>query len=307
MVEDLPDYQSLMAPVLHQLRGGEPRTVLELTRTLAPQFQLTDDQLAVMLPSGKTSVWRSRVRWAVAYLYQAKAVERTARGIYQITARGRQLLDAHPNHITNSELRAYEEFRDFLSRSRPVDGRVVTQEAPRADTERSTPNDRIAAAVGDAHAAVAHELLDRVMSQPPYFLERLVLELLAAMGYTGAKGTADHVGRSGDEGIDGVVNQDALGLDRIYVQAKRYALDRSVGRPDVQAFVGALHGQQADRGIFITTAHFTREALEYSQRVAQRIVLVDGPRLAQLMIDHGVGTQVEQSFALVRVDEDFFD
>jgi restriction system protein len=224
--------------------------------------------------------------------------------VFTITDRGRQLMGANPERVGNEQLEQFDEFRDFVARSRSAQTRRPAEATE--DTSPATPDDQIEAAVAEANAALASELLDRVRNQPPYFLERLVLKLLVAMGYTGSLGDANHLGRSGDHGVDGVVNQDVLGLDRIYVQAKRYT-DRTVGRPEIQAFVGALHGQQASRGVFITTSRFAREAREYVERVQQRVVLIDGEDLARLMIAHQVGVQVEQTVVLLKVDEDFFD
>jgi restriction system protein len=171
----------------------------------------------------------------------------------------------------------------------------------------ATPRETIAAAVEETNAAVATELLTRIREQNPAFLERLVLRVLTAMGYGGAEGSAEQLGRSGDEGLDGVIRQDPLGLDRIYVQAKRYAADRPVGRPDIQGFVGALHGAQADRGVFITTSRFSQDAVTYAERVASRVILIDGHDLAALCVKHNIGVQDREAYVLKRIDEDFFD
>ena len=170
-----------------------------------------------------------------------------------------------------------------------------------------TPREAVATAVDEANAAVAAEVLDRVRLREPAFLERLVLEVLTAMGYGGAAGAAEHLGRAGDEGLDGVIRQDPLGLDRIYVQAKRYGASKAVGRPEIQEFVGALHGAQADRGIFITTSRFTPEAVTYADRVAARVILIDGLALSGLMVRYNIGVQDQQTYVIKRVDEDFFD
>lgn len=308
----IPDYQTLMAPVLRQLADGGQHAVKDMAAALAVGFGLTDDELAQVLPSGRLTVWRSRVHWATQYLYQAGAISRSRRGVFTITDRGRALLAQHPARVGNAELEQFEEFRDFKSRSRSASSRteVIEASAPGASIElvdRATPHDRIAAAADEANTAVAAELLARINEQPPEFLERVVLDLLVAMGYAGALGNPEHLGRSGDEGIDGVLNQDALGLDRIYVQAKRHASGKPIGRPDIQAFVGALHGAQATRGVFITTSRFSDEAREYTRFAPQRLVLIDGHELTRLMVLHGVGVQTEQTFILKKIDEDFFD
>lgn len=302
----IPNYQAIMAPLLHRLADGQPHRVRDLADELAKDFGLTDEELSEVLPSGRSSVWRSRLHWATQYLSQARAIDRLARGVFAINDRGRALLAEHPDRIGNDELEPFQEFREFRARSRAVGAPSSPQGEP-APVLEVTPDERIAAAVAEVHAAVASELLQRIGSQPPHFLERLVLRLLVAMGYAGARGSTDHLGRSGDEGVDGVIKQDALGLDRIYIQAKRYALDRTIGRPEIQAFVGALQGAQASRGVFITTGKVSREGREYVDRVPQHIVLLDGTELARLMIEHGVGVQAERTFILVKVDEDLFD
>jgi restriction system protein len=171
----------------------------------------------------------------------------------------------------------------------------------------ATPRETIASAVEESNAAVADEVLERVREHDPAFLERLVLDVLTAMGYGGAAGSAEHLGRSGDKGLDGVIKQDALGLDRIYVQAKRYAADQTIGRPQIQEFVGALHGAQADRGIFITTSRFSAEAYTYADRVAARLILLDGGALSELMVRHNIGVQDRETYVIKRIDEDYFE
>lgn len=200
-----------------------------------------------------------------------------------------------------------DDYREFRSRTRTISDEP-TPDAGEIGTTHDTPLEAIGTAVRASHEALATDVLQRVLDQPPVFLEQLVLTLLSAMGYGGRAGAStEHMGRSGDGGIDGVVRQDVLGLDRVYVQAKRYAADHAVGRPDIQAFVGALHGQQADRGVFITTSRFSAEARSYVERIPNRIVLIDGRRLAELMILHNVGVQDESTFVLKRIDEDFFE
>lgn len=310
----IPDYQTLMAPVLDELSDGRERTAKDLAAALVAVFSLTDEELAQTLPSGQ-SLWRSRVQWATQYLYQARAIVRPRRGVFTITDRGRHLLATHPDRVDAKLLEQFEEFREFKSRSRTdqAGGRagLDVEPAPAAEStaenSSSTPYERIAAAAAEANSAVAAELLQRINEQPPEFLEKVVLDLLVAMGYAGALGKQEHLGRSGDEGIDGVLDQDALGLDRIYVQAKRYASGRTVGRPDIQGFVGALHGAQASRGVFITTSRFSPEARAYTAVVPQRLVLIDGDQLARLMVTHGVGVQTEQTITLKKIDEDFFE
>ena len=222
---------------------------------------------------------------------------------------GREVLAENPAAVDNALLARYPEFLDFKMRARDRQPSHPGGDAalPDQSSEKGTPREQAAQAVEEANAVVAAELLERIRARDPAFLEQLVLRLLTAMGYGGRAGAAEHLGRAGDQGLDGVIRQDALGLDRVYVQAKRYGADQSVGRPDIQAFVGALHGAQADRGIFITTGRFTSEARDYAQRVPARLVLIDGAQLTELMVLHNVGVQEEQTFTLKRVDEDFFE
>jgi restriction system protein len=298
----VPDYQSLMAPVLHALSDGETRTMSQLREIVAAQLGLSTDDRKQTITSG-APLYDNRLAWAVTYINQAGLVRRPRRGIVEITERGRAVLEEHPDQVDNNLLDQFDEFRDFRNRARG-EGRATIQPSPEKD---ATPRETIGSAVAEANNAVAAEILDRIREHDPAFLEHLVLQVLTAMGYGGAAGSAEHLGRSGDEGLDGVIKQDTLGLDRIYVQAKRYSAERTVGRPEIQEFVGALHGAQADRGIFITTSRFSPEARSYSDRVAARLVLIDGQTLASLMVDHNIGAQDRETYVIKRVDEDFFE
>ncbi len=291
-----------MAPALRILADGGEHSLADLRATVARQLALTEDDLRAKIPSG-TPLFANRLHWAVTYMYQAGLVSRPKRGVVCITKRGRQVAAAHPDRVDVRTLSEFPEFIDFKSRSHQP--RTADQPGPTDDG--ATPREAVATAVDEANAAVAAEVLDRVRQREPAFLERLVLSVLTAMGYGGAAGAAEHLGRSGDEGLDGVIRQDPLGLDRIYVQAKRYGTSRAVGRPEIQEFVGALHGAQADRGIFITTSRFTPEAITYADRVAARVVLIDCVALSGLMVRHNIGVQDQQTYVIKRVDEDFFE
>jgi len=297
-----------MLPVLRAIADGQHHRLVDVRTVLAEQLGLTDEDLALKIPSG-SPVFDSRVHWAVTYMAQAGLIRRPRRAVVQLTVRGQEVLTENPVAVDNALLSRYPEFLDFKMRARDRQPALPGSNATllAQSSEKTTPREQAAHAVEESNAAIAAELLDRVRSREPTFLEQLVLRLLTAMGYGGRAGAAEHLGRVGDQGLDGVIRQDALGLDRVYVQAKRYGADQSVGRPDIQAFVGALHGAQADRGIFITTGRFTAEALEYAQRVPARLVLIDGAQLTELMVLHNVGVQVEQTFILKRVDEDFFE
>ncbi|MGH3735146.1 MAG: restriction endonuclease [Micromonosporaceae bacterium] len=280
----VPKFDEFMLPILRHLSDSKPRHWRELRDACVREFAISDEDQAERIGSGEPRV-DNRVQWATAYLFQAGLVDRPRRGTMQITDRGRQVLADPPGAINSDYLRRYPEFRDFLARDRkggrqPVSKATTGGPMPEASSE-TTPQESIEDAVLTATAALQKELLRRVVAQPPVFLELLVLRLLRAMGYGAERGDIEHRGGPADGGIDGVIRQDPLGLDRVYVQAKRYA-DQAVGSQEIQAFVGALHGVQADRGVFITTSRFTPNALDYVKRIPNRIVLIDGLRLAAL-------------------------
>ncbi|QGK68924.1 restriction endonuclease [Allosaccharopolyspora coralli] len=297
----VPEFRSMMLPLLSFLGDGEARHWRDQRDSCIREFELTDDDLAETIASGGYRL-DGRVQWVHTHLFQAGLVDRPRRGTVQITERGRKVLADPPDQIDATYLSQFEEYREFRSRTRKTPDDANADES----TETATPWETVAAAVRENDEALTSELLRRVTTQDPAFLEKLVLRLLTAMGYGGRTGATEHWGRSGDGGIDGTIRQDELGLDRVYVQAKRYT-DHSVGRPDIQAFVGALHGVQADRGVFITTSRFTQDATSYVERIANRIILIDGHRLAELMLLYNVGVQDERTFVLKRVDEDFFE
>lgn len=295
-----------MAPVLHALADGVEQPISQLRSIIAEQLGLTDEDLKATLPSG-SRLFVNRLHWTITYLYQAGLVRRPRRAVVQITGRGQDVLAKYPDRVDNSILLQFQEFTEFQSRTRGdvSPGQAGGQEAP--VPPETTPVETIAKAVAEANSAVAAEALERVREREPAFLERLVLNVLTALGYRGAAGSAEHLGRSGDNGLDGVIRQDPLGLDQIYVQAKRYAAGHTVGRPEIQGFVGALHGAQANRGVFITTSSFTNEAITYADRVSARVVLIDGITLAHLMVTHNIGVQDREAYVIKRVDEDFFE
>jgi restriction system protein len=291
-----------MAPALHALADSQEHSMSQLRTVIADQIGLSEDDLRATIPSG-APVFASRLHWAVSYMYQTGLVRRPRRGIVEITPRGLDVRAKHPDRVDLGVLVQFKEFIDFRSRSRHVDQADDVAQS----TSETPPRETVAAAVAEADTAVAAEVLERVREREPAFLERLVLDLLSAMGYAGAAGSTEHTGRPGDKGLDGVISQDPLGLDRIYVQTKRYGAESPVRRPEIQEFVGALHGAQADRGIFITTSRFTKEAVDYAERVAARLILIDGSTLAELMVKHNIGVQVQETYVIKRIDEDFFE
>lgn len=294
----IPDYQTLMRPVLAAHEDGEEHAISAVRAMLADAFGLTENERAEMLPSGRSRTFDNRTGWATTYLYRAGLLERPKRSIYRITDRGRAVLAKHADRIDNTVLDEFDEFRAFRSGGPTGPGTAPPPPPPQPLDE--TPEERMDAAAVQIRSALAAELLDRTMDQDPAFFERLVMDVLVAMGY----GRGQQLGGTGDGGFDGVIDEDRLGLDRIYVQAKRWA--NPVGRPALQGFVGALAGRSSTKGVFITTSTFTSEARVYATSVAARIVLIDGAELARLMVDYGVGVSVDQRYEVKRIDLDYF-
>lgn len=316
---DIPDYESLMPRVL-RLAMAE-RSGREAVRIISDELGLTDEQRSATIPSGTKTLIKSRVDWAVTYLVHAGLLVRPRRGHFLITQRGRSSLEKEGPRINARYLRVFPEFLDFLSRKRETisgDVGLVTDSSPIAEAGKPivenesvlsssvTPDEQLGQAYELIESEVRSQLLDRILGQSPEFFENLVVTLLSTMGYGSSDALAQAVGRVGDGGIDGIIHQDKLGLDAVYIQAKRYAPDTTVGRPDLQSFIGALLGVAAQKGVFVTTSRFTKGALEYARGIPQRIVLVDGERLVDLMIKHGVGVKTVRTLDIHRIDEDFF-
>lgn len=306
----VPAFHKFFRPVLELLSDGMPRKIRETETDIADRLSLTQEEREELLPGGRVTRLRSRVQWAFTYLAQAKLVERVDRGTCQITQRGTDYLRVAPANIRPSDLNQFPEYVEFQRRSN--DGGNDGQLTPSATSDGSTPDnttpaEAIAAAYNTLNEALAQELLDRIKAMPPGFFERLIVQLMLRLGYGRASEEAGQtLGRSGDGGVDGVISQDKLGLEKIYLQAKRWS-DNSVGRPDVQAFVGALTGQGATKGVFITTSTFTRDARDYVRSIPHyKISLVDGPELARLMIQHDLGVSLVERYEVKRVDSDFF-
>ena len=304
----IPDYQSLMRPVLELLDEQETWLFRDVRSTMADRLELTVAEREKRLPSGRQTAFSNRVGWALTYLVQAGLAERPRRGSAQITTTGRSALQELPDRIDTSTLERYPAFRAFRERSRTT----TTGDAPAADPANSreaaeaTPHELIEGAVRQSRAALEAEVLARALELSPTGFEDLVMALLESMGY-GRLGTVQRTSTTGDAGVDGIISQDPLGLDRIYVQAKRYAVNQPVARPRIHEFAGALLGKQGDRGVFITTSRFTSGAEQEAERVNARIELIDGVRLASLLVHYGVGVQVQSTFELYRLDEDFLD
>jgi restriction system protein len=305
----IPDYQTLMLPVLRIAGDGQEHRIGEVVNQLARDFGLTEQELQQVLPSGKQTSFANRVGWAKSYLVQAGLLESTRRAHFKITDRGRKSLLERPPHIDNQYLSQFAEFVQFKERGRVpgTDVPNVVGEAPTLPLQAETPDELLRSTVKQIETALKKELLDRILAAPPVFFEGLIVSLLLAMGYGGSREEAGRiVGRSGDGGIDGVIDQDALGLDRIYVQAKRYVAENAVSEPEIRAFTGSLGAAKANKGVFVTTSYFTQPAENFAERHPFKIVLIDGERLAGLMIRHNVGVRIDETLYLKKMDEDFF-
>jgi len=298
----IPDFQSIMLPLLAFAGDGKEHSLREAIEYLAQQFALTPEERAELLPSGRQEVFVNRVGWASTYLRKAGLLESTRRGHFKITERGGAMLRSNPSMINIKSLRQFDEFVEF---QRPVRENSAN-EAGNADTEEiSTPEELMESAYQRVREGLAAELLQTIKDNSPAFFERLVIDLLVRMGYGGTRKDAGQaIGKSGDGGIDGIIKEDRLGLDIVYVQAKRW--DDVVGRPEIQKFAGALQGQRAKKGVFLTTSSFSRDALEYVSRIESKIVLIDGEMLAQLMIDYNIGVATLASYDVKRIDSDYF-
>ncbi len=303
----IPDFQSLMRPVLMSLADGVTRRSRDVKDAMAEEFALSDEERAQMLPSGRQRTMDNRVGWALTYLRQAGLVDQPSRGRVVINEVGRQALTAYPNRIDMKALEAYPAYLEFRDRTRErAAPETHLPEDSVSENPSATPSDLLALAVATNRAAVEGEVLKSALALSPTGFEDLVIALLGKMGY-GRAGTVERTSASGDAGVDGIISQDPLGLDRIYVQAKRYAEDRTIDRPRIHEFAGALLGKQGDRGVFITTSRFTSGAVHEAERINARIELIDGRRLAELLVEYEVGVQTEETVTLYRLDEDYFE
>jgi len=297
-----------MLPLLKIAAERETR-IPEIEGRLADEFGLNENERNALLASGKQKILHNRIHWAKFYLGRAGLIDQPSRGRFVISAAGRDLLAKNPARVDTRLLMSYPAFQEFYQTSRTVrDASEAASPEPGLQIEEdSTPEEQIEAASASLRKALGIELLQRIRQNSPAFFEQVIVALLVGMGYGGShRNAAQALGRSGDGGVDGVINEDVLGLDRVYVQAKRYGDGNSVGRPEVQAFVGSLVGLGATKGVFVTTSSFSGHAMEYVRHLSQRVILIDGSRLAELMIEHGVGVRVTQTVSFKRVDEDFF-
>lgn len=303
----VPKYDWWYLPLLRLLSDGQTRRVSDVYDELAKEAGLSDADLAEMLPSGTDHTYRNRIGWARTFLKKAGLVESPRWGHVRITDRGKTVLQENPTGIDDKWLMRYPEFVEWMRPPKSgSETAIASSDHPASNVAEETPRETLERVYSQMNRDLVDELLERVKGIAPAYFEKIVVDVMLAMGYGGSRQDAGHtVGQSGDGGIDGIIDEDRLGLDKIYLQAKRW--ESSVGRPVVQAFSGALDGQRATKGVLITTSSFSGEARDYVRQIAKKIVLIDGRQLADLMIQHGVGVSVETTYSLKRIDSDYFD
>lgn len=298
----VPGFQDFMLPVLQLASERDSIAKSEYDAIIADRLAISSDDRSEMIPSGKQTTYQNRITWAISYMVKAGLLERPARATIRITQRGRGLLNENPERVDISVLSRFPEFRAFRERS---SGAGTGGDKPPGGSEEVSPLERLEAAHEELRRTLASDLIDSMKQMAPASFEQLVVDVLVAMGYGGTISDAGQaIGRSGDGGIDGVIKEDRLGLDFIYVQAKRW--ENTIQRPQLQGFAGALLGRNAQRGVFITTSDFSKGAIEFAKSLPTNIVLVDGQQLAELMIDYGVGVIDEQTYRVKRVDPEYF-
>ena len=299
----IPDYQTVMLPLLRFLEDEKEHNIGEVVDSLGEKFNLSADERQQLLGSGQQTVIRNRAGWARTYLKKAGLITSTRRGFFRITESGQKVLASKPDRIDVKYLERFPEFVAFreLRHERPDEPAAMVS----ASSSDATPEEALDSAYQRLRLDLEAELLDQVKAASPSFFERLVVELLVRMGYGGTlRDAGQAVGKSGDGGIDGIIKEDRLGLDLIYIQAKRW--EGTVGRPEIQKFAGALQGHRARKGVFITTSSFSGDALEFTSRIESKIVLIDGAALAKHMIDHNVGVSISRSYEVKKIDSDYF-
>jgi restriction system protein len=294
----IPDYQTIMLPLLQFAGDGKEHTLRESVEKLADVFGLSEEERDVLLPSGQQTVFHNRVGWARTYMKKAMLLDAPRRSYFIISKQGKEVLASDPKRIDANYLEKFPEFVEFKSLKHEKDEEVLP-------TVSDTPEEVLESAYLSLRQSLASDILQQIKSSPPRQFERIVVQLLVAMGYGGTlKDAGKAVGKSGDEGIDGIIKEDRLGLDIIYIQAKRW--EGTVSRPEIQKFAGALQGQRAKKGIFITTSDFSKEAHDYVAKIDSKIVLIDGQQFAQYMIDHNLGVTPVANYEIKRIDSDYF-
>lgn len=301
----IPKYNEMYKALLETLKDEKEYSTKEYRNKVAKLMNISDEEREILLDSGGGNKYNTALNWTSVYLKKAKLIESTKRGVLKITERGLELLAINPTTIDNDTLKNYEEFREFLN---PKGNNKETKEEKEQNIEEETPQDILEKSFNKINKILQEEVLEEVMRKDPYFFESLVVKLLQKIGYGTLKNSGKVTKKSNDEGIDGIINQDKLGFDCIYIQAKKWDKDSTVSRPEIQKFVGALAGQGATKGLFITTAKFSDGAREYSQKQhTTKIVLIDGMELAKLMIEYNLGVSVENVYEIKKIDSDFFE
>ena len=302
----IPDFQSIMLPLLKILADGKVYKYREIIEALVREFKVTESERKEMLPSGQQEIFANRVGWAKTYLKKAGLIDSPQRATFVISEKGKEILSQNPARIDAKFLRQFPEFQEFNRVNKQNETITLESNLSTSDQEQN-PEELLENSYQEIRQALATDLLFILRKLSPDAFEKLVVELLVKMGYGGSiRDAGKAVGKSGDQGIDGIIKEDRLGLDIIYIQAKRWADNNAVGRPEIQKFVGALAGQGAKKGIFITTSYFTQEALEYAPRNEIKIVLIDGEELGQLMIDYNLGVSTKEIYEIKRIDHDYF-
>jgi len=306
----VPDYQTFMFPLL-KLTAKTDVSVKDAIAPMAEAFSLTPEDMSELLTSGQSKVV-NRISWALLYMMKAGLLERPTRGVYRLTAEGQKVLAQNPDRIDVKLLSQYESFKAFQGKGKsetdptPPDPASLSVDSNQAHSEESvTPDERLTEAYAEIESALLSDIKDQLLKISPTAFERLIVELMKGLKY-GARGLAQHVGGRGDGGLDGLVTEDILGLDSIYLQAKRYT-DAPVGREKIQAFAGAMDGQSVTKGVFVTTSTFTKSAIDYAARSPKHLKLIDGDELARLMFEHGIGVRIHKTVEIKRLDLDFFN
>ena len=301
---DIPDFQSIMLPMLKYLSSGESKTLNEAVRDLANQFNLTEEHLKIKVPSGQMGLFRNRVGWTRSYLKKAGLIKYPERGVYQITGEGKTFLKTNPVKLRMKQLEQFPKYQEW----RQTFGDNNSKQKTETRTEEQTPEELLASTVFDLNNELATELLDKLKENSFLYFENFVIQLLQKMGYGEFREDASqHTGQSGDQGIDGIISQDRLGLENVYIQAKRFA-NNSVGSPDIRNFIGSLAIQGVSKGVFLTTSKFSSSAIQTAlDSKQQKIILIDGKELTKLAIEYNLGVQVAETIEIKKIDLDYFE
>ncbi len=302
----IPKYHEIMLPLLKELAEVDQMTMALVKEKMTAYFQLTEEEIKELLPSGNQQIFYNRIGWARTYLKKAMLIESPKRGVFRITVRGKEVLQEKPNEINASYLKKFDEFRDFQNMDKGNES--SDEEGSSEEVSSSTPIETFESSYKKIQTDLKAELIDQILDCSPFFFEKLVVDLVINLGYGGSRKEAGEAFRTtGDEGIDGIIKEDKLGLDLIYLQAKRWKIDSCVGRPEVQKFAGALQGKRAKKGIFITTSYFSKEALDFVKHIDSKIILIDGKELCSLMIESNTGVSAVSKYEIKRIDSDYFN